>query len=123
VSLREKVRERVAPHLEEGEQLRTAFVGQTGPNPAFILLTYLVVFWVRHVVIAVTDRRVVVFSASMWKVGEPKKEIASFPPDTPLGDPSGLWAKVTLGGVGYWVNRRFHDDVRSAAAPAVTAGD
>jgi hypothetical protein len=123
VALSDKMRDKVAPYLEAGEQLRTAFPAQTGPSPYFMLLTTWVIFWTKYVVIVVTDRRVAVYRASRWQPTRPRREIASVPPDTPLADPSGLWGKVELGGVRYWVHRRYHGLVRAAAASPAPATD
>ena len=53
---------------------------------------------------------------------EPARQTTSVALGTPLGDPSGVWAKVELGGVRYWVHRRFFVDIRSAASPVASTG-
>ena len=57
MAIREKLRERVQPFLEPGEQVQAVFPAQTGPNPNFMFLTWLVIFWTKYVVVAATDKR------------------------------------------------------------------
>lgn len=119
MALRDKLRERVQPLLEPAEQIQSAFLAQTGPNPRFMFLTWLVLFWTKYDVIAVTDQRIAVFRASWLRPAKPKKLVASYPRDTKLGGASGgLWRSIELGGVKYWVHSRFRKDVGAADAPA-----
>jgi hypothetical protein len=116
MALRDKLRERVEPLLEAGERLESAFLAQTGPSPYLSFLTWLVFFWVKYVVVAVTDRRIAVFSASMVAPAKPKALLTSYPRQE-LKDPGkGLWGVVELDGVRYWVHRRFRKDVLAPAA-------
>src|SRR6266536_621139 len=115
MALREKLRERVQPLLEPGEQIQSVFLAQTGPNPNFMFLTYLVMFWKKYAVVAVTDRRIAVFRASMFRPGMPRKLVADHPRESKLGGPAGpLWGSFELAGTKYWVHRRFRKDVRAA---------
>jgi hypothetical protein len=121
MALRDKLRRNAEPRLEQGETVQAVFAAQTGPSPYFLFLSYIFFFWMRYVVVAATDRRIVVFKSSVWRpstVGEP---IETFSRETRLGPPGGgLWHKLELGGTRYWVHRRFFKDVRAAdeAAPA-----
>ena len=116
MALSEKLRERVQPLLEPGEQIQSVFFAQTGPNPNFIFLTYLVIFWAKYYVVAVSDRRIVVFRASRFRPAVPGKLLAVHPRESRLGDGSAgpLWGSFELGGTKYWVHRRFRKDVRAA---------
>src|ERR1051326_1488897 len=115
MALRDKLRTRVQPFLEPGEQIRSVFQAQTGPNPNFIFLTYLILFWAKYFVIAVTDRRIAVFRASMFTPTKPRELVAGHPRETRLGDAKGaLWGSVQLGDKKYWVHRRFRKDVLEA---------
>jgi hypothetical protein len=124
MALREKLRERVQPLLEPGEQIQAVFLAQTGPNPNFMFLTWLVLFWTKYNVAAVTDKRIAVFRASRMAPSKPRELAASYPRESKLGDSSGaLWGSFELDGTKYWVHRRFRKDVRAAddAAPAPSA--
>jgi hypothetical protein len=115
MSLRDKLRNRVQPLLEPDEQIQSVFNAQTGPNPNFMFLTYLVVFWAKYFVIAVTDRRIVVFRAPLFSPAKPRELVASYPRESRLGDAKGaLWGSVQLGDKKYWVHRRFRKDVLEA---------
>jgi len=84
------------------------------------------VIFAKHVVIAVTDRRIAVFKADALTGTKSKELLASYPRETRLNRTRGLWGKIELGGARYWVHRRFKKDVAAAdaaegaAAPATT---
>ncbi|HEY4346848.1 MAG TPA: hypothetical protein VGM80_04605 [Gaiellaceae bacterium] len=122
MALRDKLQDRVQPMLEPGEQIQAVFLCQSGPNPSFILLTYLFMFFSKYWVVAATDKRIAVFKASVMAPSKPKELAESLPRDSPLPDPSGaVFAGFDLGGKRYWVHRRFWKDVRAAAAPVTPA--
>jgi hypothetical protein len=121
VAIRDKLRTNVQPLLEPGETIQSVFPAQSGLSPYFMFITYLLMFWVKYVIIAATDRRILVLKASPLRTTAPKEIIASFPRETTLGPVSGLWGKVNLGGTTYWVHRRFHNDVEAADAAAAPA--
>ena len=114
MALRDKLRDRVQPFLEPGEQVQAVFMAQTGPNPYLGLLTTLVFFWTKHHVFAVTDRRILVLSAGAFSPSKPKAVLTSLPRTTVLGPLSGLWGTMELDGTKYFVNKRFHKDVEEA---------
>lgn len=116
MALRDKLRERCQPLLEPGEQTQEVFLAQTGPSPWFGLLTYLIFFWVKRRVIAVTDRAIVVIRSGSWSGTSAQEVLARLPRNTPLGPVSGLWAKVVLNGERMWVHKRFHSDIERADA-------
>jgi hypothetical protein len=102
------------PLLEPGESIQTVFVAQSGVSPYYFFLTYLLAFWSKYVVIAATDRRIVVAKASAWRPAAPKEIEASFPRETRIGPISGgLWSKFELGGTRYWVHRRLLKDAQA----------
>jgi hypothetical protein len=120
MGIRDKIRKHVQPHLEPGETIQAVFAAQTGPSPYFAFLTYLIFFWTKYFVIAVTDKRILVFRSGMWRPSAAKQVTATLPRNTPLGPTSGLWSRLDLGGTRYWVHMRFKKDVEAAnaAAPA-----
>jgi hypothetical protein len=117
-ALRDKLAERVQPHLEPGEQLRQVFQAQTGPSPYWVVLTYLTMFWNRYVVVAVTDRSIVTFRASALKPAALKSPPQAERHDRrrTFGPVKGIWGKFELDGRRYWVHKRFHKDVAAADA-------
>ncbi len=118
MALRDKLAERVRPHLEPGEQLRQVFQAQTGPSPYWIFLTYLTMLWNKYVIVAVTDRAIVTFRATAFKptfVKQPA-EVHRLDRRRALGPLKGLWGKVDLDGQKFWIHRRFHSDVAQADA-------
>jgi hypothetical protein len=116
MALRDKLAERAAPYLEPGEQIRAVFLGQSGPSPYWVLVSYwIVILTAGYATIAVTDRAVLVLRNGRLSGTQPKSLTGRFPL-VPLGEASGLWGEVHIGGVRYWVNRRFHKDVQAANA-------
>ena len=114
-AIRDKIEKNVQPYLEPGEKVQSAFPATAGPSPYFLILTgYLLSFWMKWVVIVVTDRRILLLKTSMSGTTKPKELLATFPRETQLGPVSGTYAKVMLGGTPYRVHRRFHKDIRSA---------
>lgn len=117
MALRDKLRERLQPLLEPGEEIRQVFLAQTGPSPYFAFLTYLIFFWTKYYVVAVTDREVAVLRAGMWTPAKPKTWYKRLPRATRLGAPmSGLWSSTVIDGEKFWVHKRFHGDVAAADA-------
>lgn len=123
MALREKLRTRVQPLLEPSEQIDSVFLAQTGPNPNLAFLTWLVLFWTRYDVIAVTDRRTIVFRASRFRPATPRAIAASYPREGDLAHEShGLWNSLDLGGSRYWVHRRFKKELEQTDAASATGG-
>ena len=114
MALRDKLRERVQPHLEAGEQVQAVFMAQSGPSPYMGILTNLVFFWSKYHVIAVTDRRIAVFKAGAFSPSKPKELQATLPRSTALGPVSGLWGTMDINGTKTYVHKRFHKDVEEA---------
>jgi hypothetical protein len=113
VALRDKLAERSRPFLPEGTEIRQVFIGQTGPNPWFFLITYLTWFWIRYRTVAVTPDGIYVLEGSKLS-GRPKALIGTAPRQTQLGPVSGIWGRVELLGERMWVHKRFHKDVEAA---------
>lgn len=120
MSIRTKLRKNVEPKLEPGETLQQVFLVQSGPNPYWLFLTYLVFFRIKYWVFAVTDRRILVFRAGFFAPSKVTDVTATLPRETKFGPVSGLWSRIELGGTRYWVHKRFHKDIQAAdaAAPA-----
>jgi hypothetical protein len=118
MALRDKLRDRVQPKLQEGETIQQVFLAQTGPSPYFLFLTSIFFFLMKYWVVAVTDRRIVIFRAGTWTSSFPKEQAAEFPRSTKFGPVGGLWGKFELGDTKYWVHKRFHGDVEAADAAA-----
>lgn len=122
MALRDKLRNRAQPFLEEGEAVEQVFMFQTGPHPYWILLAYLPMLFMKYYVVAVTDRAVVVLKAGALSAASPKAVVSRLPRSTRLGPLSGLWATSPgLGaalGMRVLVNKRWHRDVEAADGTA-----
>ncbi len=100
---------------------------QSGPNPYWSLLTAWVMLRSKYWVVVVTDRAVVVMSASKMRPSFVKKdpEIIRYPLQQ-FPKLSGLYGKVDFGDAEYHVHRRFHKDFHAvnehitAANPALS---
>lgn len=79
----------------------------------------IVVVWImRPLIIAVTDRSVVVFRAGRFRPSRPKELLARLPRQTRLGPAQGrLWGKLHVAGQRMWIHRRFFKQVAAADAP------
>lgn len=123
MGIRKKLEKNVQPHLEPGESLQAVFPAQGGLNPWLIVLTgYLIFMWLaKYVIVAVTDRRILVFKASPLATTKPKELLGTFPRETRFGAVSGIFGKIELGGTRYYVHRRFHKEVESADAASTAA--
>lgn len=118
MALRDKMFERVGPHLPAGEKPHTVIPGQTGPNPMWVLVSFWIVFFGQKLrVIAVTDQGTVhVYKMSFWKMGQPKELLYSLPAGTRLMLPNQgpIRAKLPLGEEKIWIHRRFYGDLEAA---------
>jgi hypothetical protein len=122
VALRDNLRNRIQPLLEPGEQIQTVFPAQSGMSPYFYFVTWLLAFLCKYVVIAATDRRIVVARASAWRPTYPKEILETHQRQTRIGlAGGGLWSKFELGGTRYWVHRRFRKDAQAVDGSGVPA--
>jgi hypothetical protein len=120
VALQDKLKERVRPLLEPVEEVQEAFPARTGPNPNWLLLTWLTNFFAKYWIVAATNRGTIVFATpSLFKSTTPSEIEARFPAETVLGPTSGgLFARlnVSIADQPLWVHRRFFKDVDRADA-------
>jgi len=117
MAIRDKLEENVQAYLEPGEKVQSVFPATSGPSPYFLILTgYLFSFFMKWVIIAVTDRRILLLKASMTGTRKPKELLGTFPRGTQFGPVSGTYAKIDLGGTRYHVHKRFHKGVKTADA-------
>jgi hypothetical protein len=122
MGIKTKLENAVQPHLEPGETLQAVFPAQSGPHPYLLASTGLILIWMaRYVIIAVTDKRIVVFKKSVFAAAKPKEVLATFPRDTPLELVPGIWGKLELGGTRYYVVKRFQKEIEAANAASATA--
>lgn len=102
--VREKLRRRCQKFLEPEERIVRVFVvraGLAGIGAA------------RYAIVAVTDRSVVLFDASIWSNFKPRKLRLRGPRRPWTAQLSGLWGHIVLDRR-YEVHRRWFDDVRAA---------
>jgi hypothetical protein len=114
MALRDKIRERAQPLLEPGEQVQAVFAAQTASQYLMVLGYVPFLLTNKYRCVVATDRRIVVFDAGRWGMGNPKAIIASLPRSVPLGPAAGLWHVVELGGERLRVHKRFHKDIAEA---------
>lgn len=124
-SIRDKIRDNAAPHLQPGEHLQVVFGAQTlnqylfiplvilGILPAVIVIAVMKPFRV----VLVTDRRIMVCRAGTLRTTTVTGVAEEGPRTTLIGEPSGLWWPCTsLGDAKLYVHNRFHKDIREADA-------
>ncbi len=117
MALRDKLRERVGPYLEPGEQVQAVWLGQSGPSPYMVFLSYWVILIGGHYkVFAATDRAILVLDAGKLAPARPKRLRLRAPRQVKLGPCSGLWGQIHIDGTRYWVHKRFHKDIDAADA-------
>ena len=121
MALRDKLLARTQTLLPE-EQVGVVFMGQTGPTPYLLFLSYLTVFWSRYYIVAVTDQSIVTFRSTIWKpsfVKQPVEQVRYA--RRQMGPLGGLWGQVQLDDVKLHVHKRFHKDVAAADAALAAA--
>ncbi|MHB8456987.1 MAG: hypothetical protein ACYDBS_04775, partial [Acidimicrobiales bacterium] len=98
--------------------MQQVFLAQSGPNPNLLFISYVFMLFNKYRVIAVTDRAIVVLSASISRPSFPKEVLERLPRATLLGPTSGmLWSPIGVPGQRRtWVHRRFYGDVAAADA-------
>lgn len=110
----ELVRERVQAFLEPGEQIHLVVPAQTGVNPNLRGLFSLFVAFNQRLLIAVTDRAVVLLQAGRTHTLRPDAVQARLPRTTVLGPKqSGLFLKLSLPTPTY-VARRYLERLEDA---------
>ncbi len=118
MALRDKLRKRVRPHLQPGEQVEQVFLAQGGITPwlANGPLGVLGTLAATRRIIVVTNQAILVVGASKLTGTTPTKRgvIARLPRQTVIGPPKGMWAKVRIGDEKLYVHRRFHGDIKRA---------
>jgi hypothetical protein len=119
--MRDLIQKNAGKLLEPGETIQAVFNVQTGPNPNYAFVSSLVAFFAKYFNVIVTDRRILLAKASMWRRSAIRDVVQTPPRETRLGPFSGrLWSKLELGGNRYWVHRRFRKDVEAADAQLET---
>ena len=108
MSVRDRFRDRVSPHLPPGETYVVGFQASKGIAPSLSFIFRIV---------AVTDLRIHVFSASLWRVGQPRRLLASLPPGTAIEPKQHLlYEEIHLAGERLWVTPAYEDLLREAIA-------
>ena len=117
MALRDKLRNRVTPHLEPGEELQQVLMSQTGLSPWFIPAIGAAIALIvnKYYVVAVTDRNIVLFRANKLIPSMMKADGAVRLPRTEVFNIEGkLWGTATLGGTKHFIHRRFFADAAAA---------
>jgi hypothetical protein len=106
----------VAPHLEPEETVQAIFGAQT-KSQYFILISYwIILFSKAWRVVAVTDRRIVVFQCGRSGLTKIEGVTAQTRRHIRIGPPKGLWYRVDSLGERLYVHKRFHKDIAAADA-------
>jgi hypothetical protein len=125
MALRDKLRERVQPYLQPGEQVEQVFLAQGGITPwlASGALGLVGAMAASRRVIVVTNQAILVVDASKLTGTTPTRRgvIARLPRQAVIGPPRGVWAKVRIGDEKLYVHKRFHRDISQANERAGTA--
>jgi hypothetical protein len=117
MALRDKLRERITPHLEPGEQLQQVLMSQTGLSPWFIPAIGALIAMIvnKYYVVAVTDRNIVLFKANKLLPSKMTGAGAVRLPRSEVFNVQGkLWGTSTLGGTRHFIHRRFFADAAAA---------
>jgi hypothetical protein len=120
MALRDKLRERVQPMLEPGEQIKHVWMMQSGISPYLLggiggLIALMVN---QYYVVAATDKNIVLFRANKLIPSKPKSVSTRMPLGTQFKPNGKIWGKSELADAKYYIHRRFFDDVaRSDSTP------
>ena len=122
MALRDKLRGRAQPYLEPGEQIQAVWLGQSGPSPYYMFLSYWIIIIGGHYkVFVATDRAILVLDAGKMTPAKPKRLRVRAPRHIQLGPCGGLWGQIHIAGTRYWVHKRFHKDIDAADAALAPA--
>lgn len=116
IAIRDKIREKAAPHLEPGEQVQAVFSAQTFSQYWALLSWLIVMFKNAYRAVVVTDRRIVVFNTGKWSGANVKQVLRVLPRSTAIGPASGLWWRSETLGERLYIHKRFHKDIAEADA-------
>ena len=117
MALRDKLRDRAQRYLEPGEQIQAVWLGQSGPSPYYMFLSYWIVIIGGHYkVFVASDRAILVLDAGKMMPAKPKRLRVRATRQVQLGPCSGLWGQIQVAGTRYWVHKRFHKDIDAADA-------
>lgn len=123
MALRDKMQQAVAPYLEPGEAVQAIFAAQT-KSANFALISYwILIFKKVWRVVAVTDRRIVVYQCGRGGTTKIEGITAQTRRHIRIGPPKGLWYRVDNLGERLYVHKRFHKDIEAADAWASDARD
>jgi hypothetical protein len=118
MAIRDKLRKNVSPYLEAGEQIQSVFVAQTASQYFALISYWIIIIKNAYRVVAVTDRRILVFQAGRFSTTQIKGLLRELPRSTRIGPASGLWYKTDVLGERLHINKRFHKDINEADAGA-----
>ena len=115
MAIRDKMAANVQPHLEAGEAVQAVF-GSQKLSGWWAALSTLILFANYYMVIAVTDRRILVCRSGRLTTTKAKEVMRELPRQTQIGPASGLWWKCETLGNKMSVHKRFHKDIAAADA-------
>jgi hypothetical protein len=101
----EKIIQRAKVHVHAGESIQGAFAGQSSIRSSFGDGGY----WI----VVATDRRFMVFQSGTFSQTVIKRLIEESPRAQVLGEPSGIFYDVAVGGLSMKVNFRYFGQVKA----------
>lgn len=115
MAIRDKMTTNMQPHLDEGETIQAIFGAQTVNQWWGVLTGFLLLLFVnQYMVVAVTDRRVLVGRSGRMTTTKVVEIERTFPRSTVIGPASGLWWKCESLGHRLFVHKRWHKDIEAA---------
>ena len=113
MALRDKLRERSQPYLDQDEEIRSVFMAQD-KSQWMILLFYWLFLWTNFLVVVATDRAILLLK-TRWIPSIPSSLYARLPRPVQVEQSEGMiFDKIDLAGNRLAVQRRFRDEVRTA---------
>lgn len=116
MAIRDTLQANVQPHLQPGEQIQSVFCGQTTSQYFALVSIWIIIISNAYRVVAVTDRRILVFRSGRFRMTPVKALERELPRQTRIGPASGLWWRCESLGPKLYIHKRFHKDVTAADA-------
>lgn len=116
MAIRDKMQEKAAHLLREGEAVQAIFGAQTTSQYWVFLSFWIIIAQNAYRVVVVTDQRILVCRSGRFRMTTVSSVVAELPRATTIGPASGLWWRCETLGQRLYVHKRFHKDVAAADA-------
>lgn len=119
MKLRDKITANAQPHLQDDEQVQTAFVGQTHSQWLVLAGILPLIILNRYRTVVVTDRRILVCDSGALSTTKANEVLRELPRSTTIGPATGkLWYRSETLGETVRIHKRFWSDIAEADAQA-----